>query len=229
VSSDRAPVVVGVSGATGVVYAVRLLELMKVAGVPTELVMTGASLLTLRLETNHDSSYLKGLATTAHQVKDVGATIASGSYKTSGMIVIPCSMKTLSAIVNSFSNNLLVRAADVTLKEGRRLVLVPRETPLHRGHLRLMLNASEMGAVIFPPVPAWYAHPETVDDIVTQTAARVLDVFGIDPPRVKRWEGTLRRIREKEDAATPASSDEGDFLGAPDDDDDSGELVWPPP
>ncbi|MBI4278565.1 MAG: UbiX family flavin prenyltransferase [Armatimonadetes bacterium] len=181
--------VVGISGATGVIYGVRLLEMLRDAGVESHLVMTRHAHLTLRSETEYEYGYVKGLASVVHSPSDLGASISSGSFRTDGMIVAPCSMKSLSGIVNSYNDNLLVRAADVTMKERRRLVLIVRETPLHTGHLRLMTAASELGAIIFPPVPAFYTRPASVDDVVNQTAARVLDLFGIEVKALRRWQG----------------------------------------
>jgi 4-hydroxy-3-polyprenylbenzoate decarboxylase len=151
--------------------------------------MTGNAKMNIGIETDMAVPDVEALATEVHDFRNLAAKVSSGSFKTEGMIVAPCSMKTLSAIVNSYSDNLLTRAADVVLKERRRLVLLTRETPLHTGHCRLLLEASTMGAVIMPPVPAFYTHPKTVDDIVNHTAGRALDLFGIDTDLVRRWEG----------------------------------------
>lgn len=185
-------VVVAISGASGAVLGVRVLQLLAAAdGVETHLVVSRAAELTLEQEVGPEAIHsLRELADVVHPIDAIGATIASGSFRTSGMIVAPCSMRTLGAIVSSLSDNLLVRAADVHLKEGRRLVLLTRETPLHLGHLRLMLAATEMGAVIAPPVPAFYRRPQSVDDIVKATAARAIDLLGIGlDVDSNRWAG----------------------------------------
>lgn len=174
-------VVVAISGASGAVLGARVLQLLAAAeGVETHLVISRSAELTLQREVGPQAvQSLSELADVVHPIDDIGATIASGSFRTSGMIVAPCSMRTLGAIVSSLSDNLLVRAADVHLKEGRRLVLLTRETPLHLGHLRLMLAATEMGAVVAPPVPAFYRLPKSVDDIVEATATRAIDLLGL--------------------------------------------------
>ena len=175
--------VVGVSGASGAIYAVRLLQVLhELPGIETHLVMSGAACRTLKLETDFSVEEVQSLATHVHRFNDIAAPIASGSFKTAGMVVIPCSMKTLSGIASSYSANLLLRAADVTLKDRRRLVLVPRETPLHLGHLELMVKVTQIGAIVFPPVPAFYHRPEEIADIVDQTVGRVLDLVGVDAP-----------------------------------------------
>lgn len=184
--------VVGISGASGAVYGIRLLEVLQdVDGVETHLVMTPAAKRTILLETDHTVDQVEALADEIYSSGDIAAAIASGSFKTSGMIVVPCTIKTLSGIVNSYSDNLLLRAADVTLKERRKLVLVLRETPLHRGHLRLIAHAVGDGAIIVPPVPAFYHRPQTVDDIVNQTVNRLLDLLDIelDQDLFDRWRG----------------------------------------
>ncbi|HBY92664.1 MAG: UbiX family flavin prenyltransferase [Ardenticatenaceae bacterium] len=198
-------VVVGMSGASGVIYGIRLLEVLRqVPTVETHLVMSTAAKQTILLETDYRVAAVEALADTTYRVNDIAAAISSGSFKTLGMVVIPCSMKTLSAIAISFNDTLLVRAADVTLKEGRRLVLVPRETPLHLGHLRLMTQAVEMGAVLLPPMPAFYHRPQTLDDVINQTVNRVLDLLGIELEQdlFERWQGpshsTSRRREELE-------------------------------
>lgn len=193
--------VVGISGATGVVYGVRLLErLAEVDEVETHLVLTKYAELTLTLETSYDGDYVRGLADVVHNPRDLGATIASGSFLTGGMVVAPCSVKSLSGIANSYEDNLLIRAAGVQLKERRPLVLLVRETPLHLGHLRLMSAAAEMGATIMPPLPAFYTRPESIEEIVDHTVGRVLDLFGIDAGPVERWRGTRETAREQRDA-----------------------------
>lgn len=179
--------VVGVSGATGIAYAVRLLEQARAAGVETHLVVSSAGDMTRAFETDLSADQLRELATVAYSNKDISAAIASGSFRTIGMVVVPCSMKTLAEIATGAGGNLLSRAADVTLKERRRLVLAVRETPLSLIHLRNMLSVTEAGGVIAPPVPAFYTKPATLDDVVTQTAGRVLDLFGVEVPGLPRW------------------------------------------
>jgi len=182
--------IIGISGASGVVYGIRLLEALRDHDdVETHLVMSATGRMNISLETDRKPNSVEELADVVHRNNDVGATIASGSFQCDGMIVAPCSMKTLSAIVHSYADNLLCRAADVMLKERRRLVLVPRESPLHMGHCRLLLQASEMGIDIAPPVPAFYTRPQSVDDIVDHTVGRLLDLVGIDSELVKRWGG----------------------------------------
>lgn len=179
--------IVGISGASGAVLAVRLLEAVRPLPVETHLVITPAAGQTLRLETGYSMEQVQALADVCYDPGDLSAAIASGSFPTLGMVVIPCSIKTLSAVANSYSEGLLVRAADVTLKEGRLLVLVVREAPLHRGHLRLMAQAAEAGAVIFPPVPQFYAHPETLDEMIDGIVGRVLARLGIENNLYQRW------------------------------------------
>ena len=184
--------VIGIAGASGVIYAVRLLEVLHdVANVETHLVLSDAARQTIGYETNFTVEKVMELADVQHSIKNIAASISSGSFKTMGMVVVPCSMKTLSGIAMSFSDNLLLRAADVTLKDRRPLVLLPRETPLHLGHLRLMVQVSEMGAILLPPVPAFYHRPKTVDDIINQTVNRVLDVLKIELEHdlFDRWTG----------------------------------------
>jgi len=180
--------IVGISGASGAVYGVRILRALAALEVETELVVTNAGAQTLRHELDLGVADLSALATRTYGIRDIGAAISSGSYRTDGMVVAPCSVKTLSGIVHSYDDNLLVRAADVTLKERRRLVLLFRETPLHLGHLRMLTAAAELGAQVFPPVPSFYHRPATLDDVVDQTVARVLDQFGLDTG-FARWRG----------------------------------------
>ena len=184
--------VIGIAGASGVIYAVRLLEVLRdVPNVETHLVLSDAARQTIGYETNFTVEKVMELADVQHSIKNIAASISSGSFKTMGMVVVPCSMKTLSGIAMSFSDNLLLRAADVTLKDRRPLVLLPRETPLHLGHLRLMVQVSEMGAILLPPMPAFYHRPKTVDDIINQTVNRVLDVLKIELEHdlFDRWTG----------------------------------------
>jgi len=179
--------VVGISGATGAIYGIRLLEFLSKSDVETHLVISTSAEKTIRMETSWTLEQVKALATVTYNMEDVGADISSGSFHAEGMVVIPCSIKSLSAIANSYNDNLLIRAADVALKERRKLVLVVRETPLHRGHLNLMLNVAEAGGVILPPIPAFYFLPKTLDDIINHTVGRVLDVFEIDHRLFNRW------------------------------------------
>lgn len=180
-------IVVGISGATGVVYGVRMLKVLFDCGVETHLVITSSAIKNLLIETEYTMADLEPFASTIYDVDDVGASIASGSFQIDGMVIAPCSIKTLSAIANSFNYNLLVRAADVNLKERRKLVLLVRETPFHEGHLDLMLRVTRMGGIIMPPVPAFYHMPKTIDDIINQSVGKVLDLFGIDASLFRRW------------------------------------------
>jgi 4-hydroxy-3-polyprenylbenzoate decarboxylase len=179
--------VVGISGASGVILGIRLLEVLRPTPIETHLVLTPAAKVTVAQETDWKVSAVQALADVSYDYRDIGAGPASGSFATLGMVVIPCSIKTLSGIANSYADDLLTRAADVTLKEGRPLLLVVRETPLHRGHLRLLSQAAEAGAIIFPPVPAFYARPKSVDEIVDNTVGRVLARLGIDNQLYLRW------------------------------------------
>ncbi len=185
VSSPR--IILGISGASGAIIGVRALEALKDLGVETHLVVSKAAELTLAAETGRASAELTGLAHARHRPGDVGAAIASGSFKTMGMLIAPCSMKTLAEIAYGQAGSLMTRAADVALKERRRLVLAPRETPLHLGHLRAMTRATEIGAIVAPPSPAFYARPATIDELVDQTVGRLLDLFDLDWARTKRW------------------------------------------
>ena len=186
---ENLPVIVGISGATGIVYGIETLRALKELGQAAHLIISEAGVRTLELETEMKLDDLRALASAVHNVKDIGASIASGSFRTHGMIVAPCSIKTLSGIANSFDHNLLIRAADVTLKERRPLVLLVRETPLHKGHLELMVRAADYGATIMPPVPAFYNKPKTIDDLVRQTVGRALDHLGLDHQLIERWNG----------------------------------------
>lgn len=190
--------IVGISGASGTVYGVRLLETLRRGDVETHLVMTESARRVIQLETGFQVEAIEALADFVHDNRDIGAPIASGSFLTSGMVVAPCSMKSLSAIAHSYNENLLIRAADVVLKESRKLVLVTRETPLHIGHLRLMTQVAEMGGIILPPMPSFYHQPETIDDIVNQTVGKVLDQFEIEHDLFRRWEGTTVRMRTRQ-------------------------------
>ena len=184
--------IVGLSGASGVIYGIRLLEVLQsVAEVETHLIISRAARRTIPLETDYSVAQVKTLADKLYKFDDLAAAISSGSYKTMGMVVIPCSIKTLSGIANCYSDNLILRAADVVLKDRRKLVLVLRETPLHLGHVRLMAQAIEMGAIIMPPMPAFYHRPQTVDDIINQSVNRVLDLLEIELNQdlFDRWQG----------------------------------------
>lgn len=179
--------IIGISGASGVTYGVRLLQLLRNAGVETHLVMSKTAELTFAYETNLKIAEVRELANVTHAIDDMASAISSGSFRTAGMIVAPCSMRSMSEIASGVTTTLLTRAADVVLKERRRLVLMVRETPLHTGHLRTMTALSEMGAIIAPPVPAFYAKPENLEDMVEHTVGRVLDLFDIDIGVVRRW------------------------------------------
>ena len=179
--------IVGISGASGIIYGVRVLEALRPTDVETHLVMSKSAEITLAYELGIKVTDVQALADIVHPIQDIGASIASGSFQTEGMIVAPCAIRSMSEINAGTTGNLLTRAADVVLKERRRLVLLLRETPLHTGHLRTMTALSEIGAIIMPPVPAFYQKPETIDDIVSQTVGRALDLFGFDLGMVKRW------------------------------------------
>ena len=181
------PLIVGISGASGAIYGVRLLEALHANKIPAHLIVSKSAALTLKEETDITIEQVRELAETTYQNTDVGAAISSGSFKTRGMVIAPCSIRTMSDIAYGTTDSLLSRAADVTLKERRRLVLIVREAPLHAGHLRSMLAATENGAVILPPVPAFYHRPKTIDDIINQTVGRCLDLFDLDVGLVKRW------------------------------------------
>ncbi|MGB0230368.1 MAG: UbiX family flavin prenyltransferase [Pseudohongiellaceae bacterium] len=186
--------IIGMSGASGVIYGIRLLEVLsRVEQVETHLVLSDSAKLNIAIETDRSAKEVQALADEVYSNKDIAARLASGSFKTDGMIVAPCAVKTLSAIANSYADSLLVRAADVVLKERRRLVLVPRETPLHTGHCELLLKASQMGAILAPPMPAHYINPMTVDELVDHHVGRILDLFDLEPGLVQRWQGPVSR------------------------------------
>jgi len=191
--------IVGITGATGAVYGVRMLEALKTAaGWESHVVLSDAGALNLWHELKMKRKDLEGLADAAHHPKDIAATIASGSFLTEGMVIAPCSMKTLAAVAHAHADDLVSRAADVVLKERRRLVLLPRETPLNLAHLRNMATVTEMGGIIFPPVPAFYALPKSLDDMVAHTVARVLDLFGIHSAKLARWQGMKGTPEERD-------------------------------
>ena len=188
--------VIGISGSTGAIYGIRLLEVLR--GVPdweTHLIISQAGKRTLAEETDYSVKDVEALATQIYDDRDIGAALASGSFNTAGMVIAPCSIKTVSALANCFASTLIARAGDVTLKEGRPLVVVVRETPLHAGHLRQMLALAEIGGVILPPMPAFYPRPQSLDDIINHTVGRVLDRFSIPHTLVKEWTGTGRPPR----------------------------------
>jgi 4-hydroxy-3-polyprenylbenzoate decarboxylase len=193
----KSRLVVGLSGASGVVYGIRLLEALAELGIESHLVMSKAAEMTIGYETDLKPKQIAARADFAYAVGDIAAPIASGTFKTGGMVVAPCSVRTMSEIATGVTTTLLSRAADVTLKERRSLVLMVRETPLHLGHLRTMAALAEMGAIILPPVPAFYAAPRTLEDLVDQTVSRVLDLFGHDWPSAKRWGEDLAKGRRK--------------------------------
>ncbi len=187
--TTTSPVIVAISGASGAVYGMEILHALKEMNVPSHAIITEAGKLTLKHEMGLGQDAVRELADEVHNIKDVGAKPASGSFRAQGMIVAPCSIKTLSGIAGSYAHNLLLRSADVMLKERLPLVLMVRETPLHKGHLELMAKAAEMGCVIFPPVPAFYTNPNSIEDIVRHTVGRALDQIGLDSGLVERWQG----------------------------------------
>jgi 4-hydroxy-3-polyprenylbenzoate decarboxylase len=188
-NSARQPdrLVVGITGASGVILGIRLLEMLRPLEIETHLILSPASKITIAQETDWKISAVQALADVTYDHRDIGAAIASGSFHTRGMVIVPCSIKTLSAVANSYADDLISRSADVTLKEGRPLVLALRETPLHRGHIRLMDLAAQAGAVIFPPVPAFYARPQSVEDIIDNTVGRLLARLGIENDAYLKW------------------------------------------
>jgi len=186
--------IVGITGASGAVYGIRLLEVLSsTKDVETHLIVSEAAEAIIKYETDRSIQEAKELASFSYDIKDIGAQISSGSFKTDGMIVAPCTVKTMSAIANSYSENLLVRVGDVTIKERRRLLLLVRETPLHLGHLRNMERLCEMGAIIMPPAPAFYHKPQTIQDIVDHTVGKMLDIFGIEHTLFLRWPGMAKQ------------------------------------
>lgn len=185
--NQKPRLIVGISGASGASYGVRMLEACQDLGVETHLIMSRSAVLTLTQETDFSIADVNAKASQVHKVGDVGASIASGSFQTLGMVVAPCSVRTMSEIASGVTSTLLTRAADVVLKERRRLVLMVRETPFHLGHLRTMTSLTEMGAIIAPPLPAFYARPNTLDDLINQSVGRTLDLFGLSWAGVKRW------------------------------------------
>jgi 4-hydroxy-3-polyprenylbenzoate decarboxylase len=181
--------IVAITGASGTIYGIRLLEALSNIGVETHLILSDSAKITMAMETSFTPSYVESLATEVHSAKNVGASIASGSFRTLGMVVAPCSVHTMSDIAWGSTSNLITRAADVVLKERRRLILLFRETPLHAGHIKTMAQVTENGAIVMPPVPALYTNPKSIDDIINHTVGRVLDLFDLDNDLVKRWNG----------------------------------------
>ena len=181
--------IVAITGASGTIYGVRILEALKAANIESHLVMSDSAKLTMAAETDYKPGEVEEMADVVHSAKNVGATISSGSFNSMGMVIAPCSIRTLSEIASGVTSSLVSRAADVVLKERRKLVLLVRETPLHAGHLRSMSQVTEYGAIVMPPVPAFYARPQTLDEMVNHTVGRALDLFGIDNSLVTRWSG----------------------------------------
>ena len=194
--------VVGISGASGTIYGIRLLELLQGTGIETHLVMSRSARVTLAYETEYKVADVEKLASVVHSNQDIGAACASGSFRTLGMVIAPCSIKTMSEIASGTTGNLLARSADVALKERRRVVLLVRETPLHMGHIKSMAAVTEAGAIVYPPVPAFYAHPKSLMEMVEHTLGRVLDLFDIDMGLVRRWTGD--KVRPKDATAVPS-------------------------
>jgi len=181
--------IVGITGASGVIYGIRLLQVLKEARVETHAVISDAAKKNILIETDFAVEDVERLAYQVHDERNMAASISSGSFKTDGMVVVPCTIKTLSGIANSFSDNLVIRAADVILKERRKLVLVVRETPLHKGHLELMARVADLGGILLPPIPAFYHLPQTIDDLINHTLGKILDIFEIDNALFARWPG----------------------------------------
>lgn len=201
-SGDRKKrMVVGITGASGAIYGIRLLEMLKAAGIETHLIVSRAAQLTLAYETELKLADVERLATIVHPNNDIGAACSSGSFRTMGMIIAPCSIKTMAEIATGNTANLISRAADVALKERRRVVLMLRETPLHLGHIRTMAAVTEAGAIVYPPVPAFYAQPKSIADMVDHTLGRVLDLFDIEVGAVRRWSGGKGRAKSSSQAA----------------------------
>lgn len=197
-SADAQHLIIAISGASGAILGIRLLQVLQHSDIKTHLIISPAAVQTIASETLVTPKEVETTADTVHPYRDIGATIASGSFKTMGMVIAPCSVKTVSSIAYGITDDLISRAADVCLKEGRPVIAVFRETPLHVGHLRTLTQFAEMGGIVFPPVPAFYAHPTSVDDIVDQTVGRILDRLGIDNTLVKRWAGIRDEMTRKE-------------------------------
>jgi 4-hydroxy-3-polyprenylbenzoate decarboxylase len=186
--TDR--LIIGITGASGVIYGIRILEVLKKNGIETHLIISDAGKLNIKIETDYDVKNVLAMADFTYTSQDISASVASGSFLTMGMVIAPCTVKTLSGIANSYTENLLIRAADVQLKEKRKLALLFRETPLHKGHLRLLTQAADIGAHIIPPVPAFYHRPKTIDDIINQSVGKVMDYFSIEHDLFKRWDNS---------------------------------------
>jgi flavin prenyltransferase len=199
--NQKKRMVVGITGASGAIYGIRLLEMLKVAGIETHLIVSRAALLTLAYETELKLADVERLATVVHPNNDVGAACSSGSFRTMGMIIAPCSIKTMAEIATGNTANLISRAADVALKERRRVVLMLRETPLHLGHIKTMAAVTEAGAIVYPPVPAFYAQPKSLADMIDHTLGRVLDLFDIEVGTVRRWSGGKGRSKSSSQGA----------------------------
>ena len=182
-------IIVAITGATGVIYGIRLLEVLKELGIETHLILSDAAKKNILLETSFKMDAVEKLANKVHDIKNLASSISSGSFKTDGMVIVPCTIKTLSGVANSYNDNLIVRAADVVLKERRRLILAVRETPLHKGHLELMSKVADIGGIILPPIPAFYHLPKTIDDLINHTVGKILDLMDIEHSLYKRWEG----------------------------------------
>ena len=182
-------IVVGITGATGVIYGIRLLEVLKKLRIETYLILSDAAKQNILIETDFTIKEVEGLASEVHGINNLAASISSGSFKTNGMVIVPCTIKTLSGVANSYNDNLIVRAADVMIKEKRKLVLVVRETPFHKGHLDLMLKVVEMGGIILPPIPAFYHGPKKIADLVDHTVGKILDLMDIEHSLYRRWKG----------------------------------------
>jgi 4-hydroxy-3-polyprenylbenzoate decarboxylase len=205
--NEKKKLIVGISGATGAIYGVRILEILaKLDDVETHLVLTKAGKMTIGVETPFSVKDVEALADVVHDINNVGASISSGSFRTAGMVIAPCSMKSMGGIANSLGGDLLVRAADVILKERKKLVLVVRETPLHLGHLEAMVALTRMGTVIFPPVPAFYHRPKSLDDVINQTVTRILDQFDIDVKLFHRWDEEGMSRHPDADKTTPLAA-----------------------
>ena len=186
-------IVIGITGASGVIYGIRLLEALKHSEVETHLVLSEAAKKNILIETDFTVKDVEELARKVHDIRNLAAPISSGSFKTEGMVIVPCTIKTLSGVAHSYNENLLIRAADVTLKEGRRLIVVVRETPLHKGHLELMHKVADLGGVILPPIPAFYHAPRTIDGVIDHTVGRILDVMEVEHSLFRRWEGAAQK------------------------------------
>jgi len=186
-------IIIGISGASGVIYGIKMLQVLKKIDIETHLIISNAGKINIGIETNYNVEKVMNMADFSYENNDITAPVASGSFLTKAMVIAPCSIKTLSGIANSYTENLLIRAADVTLKEDRKIVLMVRETPLHKGHLKLMTQAADMGIHILPPVPSFYNQPKTIDDIINHSIGKALDIIGIEHNLFMRWQGDWRR------------------------------------